>query len=78
LCLNALAACGEGCDCAGDLEPFSEVGGQLEADVGLGIVAVAVPGGGDGVEGSGGGEGEEGEREGEVEEGAAETHDWCR
>jgi hypothetical protein len=50
----------------------------LEADVGLGVVAVAVPGGGDGVEGSGGGEGEEGEREGEVEEGAAETHDWCR
>jgi len=44
--LNALAARCERRDRSGYLVPFSQVGFELESDVGLGVVAGAVPGGG--------------------------------
>jgi len=49
--LNAFAPSGERRHSAGDLEPLSQVCLELEADVGFGIVAVSVPGGGHGVDG---------------------------
>jgi len=49
--LNTLAARREWRHCASYLEPFSQVGFELEADVGFGVVALSVPGGGNGVEG---------------------------
>ena len=53
LCLDALAARGERRDRPSYLEPFPQVGLELESDVRFGVVAVAVPGGGHGVQWSG-------------------------
>jgi hypothetical protein len=68
--LDALAAGGERRHRAGHLEPFPQVGLELEADVWFGVVALAVPGGGHGVEGLCRSESREGEGDG----GGGETH----
>lgn len=58
---DALAVGRVGSDGAGNLVPAAEVGVEIEADVGLGIVAAAIPHGWDSIGGGRGGEGEDGE-----------------
>lgn len=48
--LNTFAARGKRRDGPGYLEPFPQVRLELESDVGFGVVAGAVPGGGHGVQ----------------------------
>lgn len=48
--LDAFAACGERGECAGYLKPLSKVRFEFETDVGFGVVALSVPGRGNGVE----------------------------